>query len=223
MIDPILYKESVERLAQLRYDKELAPWFTEDVVNSSPWVQLHNEIISFYKFYGPNEHEDWRRKEFYTRVTREIKRIWPYAKIKMFGSSASRLYLPQSDIDIVVFLPKSDVDDVILMKTLAFKLNRLKWTRSCEYVKARVPIVKLEDIKSGLFMDICFNKCGGVVSLGIMKKYMKIYPQLKFLLITLKAFLKLRGLNDAYQGGLSSFLLSTMIINYFQTISLHLF
>jgi len=64
------------------------------------------------------------------RVRDQIRKIWPYSKVKLFGSTATRLYLPQSDLDVVVFLPKSKVDDMKLVKTLQNKLSKLPWTRS---------------------------------------------------------------------------------------------
>lgn len=145
-------------MAQDKYEKEACPWLTPEVMCDNPWIQLHNEIISFYKMYGPCKEEDAVRKEFFLRTRDQIKKIWPYAKVKLFGSTATRLYLPQSDLDVVVFLPKSKVDDLKLVKTLQNKLSKLPWTRSCESIGARVPIVKLEDTVSGLFMDISFNK-----------------------------------------------------------------
>jgi non-canonical poly(A) RNA polymerase PAPD5/7 len=57
-----------------------------------------------------------------------------------------------------------------------------------------------------------------VSALRFIKKFMILYPELKYLLIVLKAFLKIRGLNETYQGGLSSYLLTTMLISYLQEI-----
>lgn len=151
-------KDRVEVIAKQRYQKDISPWLSPEILCENPWIQLHNEIIKFYQFYGPCESEDRIRKDFYFRVRDQIKKVWPYAKIKIFGSTASRLYLPQSDLDVVVFLPKSKVDDLKLVKTLQNKLSKLAWTRSCESIGAKVPIVKLEDTVSGLFMDISFNK-----------------------------------------------------------------
>ena len=83
---------------------------------------------------------------------------------------------------------------------------------------AKVPIVKLEDTESNLFMDISFNKCNGVAAVSFVQKYLLIYPEMKFLILLIKAFLKSRGLNETYHGGLSSYLVTILVISYLQEI-----
>jgi hypothetical protein len=51
--DPILTKERIEVIAKERFIKDAAPWLTTEAMCDEPWIQLHNEIHSFYKFYGP--------------------------------------------------------------------------------------------------------------------------------------------------------------------------
>lgn len=67
-------------------------------------------------------------------------------------------------------------------------------------------------------MNICFNKGAAIAVVPIFKKFMLFYPQLKFLLVVIKAFLKTRGLNLSYRGGMSSFVLTILIISYLQQI-----
>ena len=65
-----------------------------------------------------------------------------------------------------------------LVRRLQLRLARLTWTRSCEPILAKVPIVKLEDTDSNLFMDISFNKCNGVSAVSFVKKYLVVYPEM---------------------------------------------
>jgi len=39
------------------------------------------------------------------RVTRSLQVLWPRSRINIFGSSATGLALPTSDVDLVVCLP----------------------------------------------------------------------------------------------------------------------
>ncbi len=178
-------------------------------------MQLHNEIVEFYNYYGPNEAENEARKRFFGKVKREIKFMWPNAKVKVFGSTATKLFLPMSDVDVVVRVPGFEKSSMKMVRKMQARLARLSWTRSCEPILAKVPIVKLEDTDSNLFMDISFNKSNGVAAVNFIKKFMVIYPEMKFLLLVLKAFLKSRGLNETFHGGLSSYLLTVLVISYF--------
>lgn len=45
---------------------------------------------------------------------------------------------------------------------------------------------------------------------------MKKYPEAKYLLLILKCFLKSRDLNETYNGGVSSYLATLMVISYLQ-------
>jgi non-canonical poly(A) RNA polymerase PAPD5/7 len=79
-----------------------------------------------------------------------------------------------------------------------------------------VPIVKLEDVETGLFMDISFNAVEGLHTIKLIQKFQIEFPELKFLVLVLKAFLKSRGLNQTHTGGISSYLLTILTISYLQ-------
>lgn len=73
--------------------------------SKDPYIQFHNEIVEFYNTYGPRLEDNEIRRKYFGKVKREIKFLWPDAKVKVFGSSATMLYLPMSDIDVVVKVP----------------------------------------------------------------------------------------------------------------------
>lgn len=67
---------------------------------------LHDEIDSFCKQVAA---ANMARKPFINwavkRVTRSLQVLWPRSRINIFGSSATGLALPTSDVDLVVCLP----------------------------------------------------------------------------------------------------------------------
>ena len=63
-------------------------------------------------------------------------------------------------------------------------------------------------------MDISFNKTNGVAAVYFIKKFMTKFPELKYLVLVIKAFLKTRGLNETFHGGLSSYLVTILVISY---------
>uniref|UniRef100_A0A8C4VKA0 Terminal nucleotidyltransferase 4A n=1 Tax=Gopherus evgoodei TaxID=1825980 RepID=A0A8C4VKA0_9SAUR len=77
------------------------PWKTRQY---SLGVQgLHEEIIDFYDFMSPRPEEATMRREVVKRIETVIKDLWPTADVQIFGSFSTGLYLPTSDIDLVVF------------------------------------------------------------------------------------------------------------------------
>lgn len=192
------------------------PWMTSRTDVNDPWVQLHNEMVEFYRLFGPTKEQNVIRKNFFLKVKKVIKKVFPNSVVKMFGSTAAMLYLPKSDIDVVVFLPKQISNDFKNAKKLHKLMSQISWVKFCECIGAKVPIVKLEDKETALFMDISFSRANGVAALSFIKKYLILYPELKYLLVIIKAFLKTRDLNETFHGGMSSFVLTLLIISYLQ-------
>jgi len=82
---------------------------------------------------------------------------------------------------------------------------------------ARVPIVKFAEIKTRQHIDIsCNSKASMQLAVNTVNNFVKTYPQFKYLVLLLKYFLRQRGLNEVFSGGLSSFGLSLMVVNHLQ-------
>lgn len=64
---------------------------------------LREEIKDFYKFMSLRPEEEAMRNEVVKRIESVIKELWPSADVQIFGSFSTGLYLPTSDIDLVVF------------------------------------------------------------------------------------------------------------------------
>lgn len=58
----------------------------------------------------------------------------------------------------------------------------------------------------------------GIFQVREVLKALKIYPEIKCLYLTLKFFLKIRLLNDTYNGGIGSYLLFCMILTYLREV-----
>jgi predicted nucleotidyltransferase len=105
------------------------PWMTPRTQVQDPWIKLHNEMVEFVRFYGPTEESNEIRRALFLKVKNVIKKFFPGAIVKMFGSTAAILYLPRSDIDIVVFLPNSS-NDMKSARRLHKLINKISWVKS---------------------------------------------------------------------------------------------
>ncbi|KAM7149612.1 terminal nucleotidyltransferase 4A isoform 2-T2 [Molossus nigricans] len=182
----------------------------------SPGIQgLHEEIIDFYNFMSPCPEEAAMRREVVKRIETVVKDLWPAADVQIFGSFSTGLYLPTSDIDLVVF-GKWERPPLQLLEQALRKHNVAEPGSIKVLDKATVPIIKLTDQETEVKVDISFNMETGVRAAEFIKNYMKKYSLLPYLILVLKQFLLQRDLNEVFTGGISSYSLILMAISFLQ-------
>ncbi|KAK3507930.1 hypothetical protein QTP70_003819 [Hemibagrus guttatus] len=189
-----------------RYMRTQDGWF---------YLRLHEEIIDFYNFMSPRPEEATMRQEVVDRIESVIKELWPSADVQIFGSFSTGLYLPTSDIDLVVF-GKWDRPPLQQLEQ-ALRKNNVAEPFSIKVLdKATVPIIKLTDQETEVKVDISFNVETGVRAARFIKDYVKKYTVLPYLIFVLKQFLLQRDLNEVFTGGISSYSLILMVISFLQ-------
>lgn len=149
------------------------PWRQKDRIYSPGIFGLHEEIQDFYDYMSPTKEEHYMRVRVVDRIKKVIKSIWPQAKVDIFGSFKTGLYLPTSDIDLMVVgnwetLPLFTLERALLESKIADP-DSIKVLD-----KASVPIVKLIDRESEIRVDISFNTNNGVRSAKLIKVYARI-------------------------------------------------
>ncbi|XP_068117885.1 LOW QUALITY PROTEIN: terminal nucleotidyltransferase 4B [Hyperolius riggenbachi] len=189
------------------------PWKTRNY--SDEVIGLHEEIIDFYKYMSPRPEEEKMRMEVVNRIENVIKELWPSADVQIFGSFKTGLYLPTSDIDLVVFgkwenLPLWTLEEALRKHKVADE-NSVKVLD-----KATVPIIKLMDSYTEVKVDISFNVQNGVKAAQLIKDFIKKYPVLPYLVLVLKQFLLQRDLNEVFTGGIGSYSLFLMAVSFLQ-------
>jgi non-canonical poly(A) RNA polymerase PAPD5/7 len=239
--DPFL-TETREKIAP-----RLTPWFKPIIQGQKSLDQsiqrLHNEILEFEKWISPSQEEIYSRRMVIDRIDRLIiKRLWPGgdAKLKVFGSFQTNLFLPSSDIDLVVVVSHSspeagkrhpsltdsptdnshstiDKSGVRRIAKLIRKIPKLALPGSIVMItKARVPIVKFVEYATNFNVDISINIESGLDGAKMVQTCLLNYPVLRPLTLVLKQFLALRLLNEVYRGGLGSYGLLCMLVSFLQ-------
>ncbi|XP_017052510.1 inactive non-canonical poly(A) RNA polymerase protein Trf4-2 isoform X2 [Drosophila ficusphila] len=159
---------------------------------------LHQEIEQFYSYIQSTPTEFYLRAEAVRRIEEVVLFLWPSACVDVFGSFRTGLNLPNSDIDLVV--------------------------HHGHYWNPGTPLheLKSELVARGLTemssFDVTLNAAAsGVQAAELIKDFMRKFPEMPKLVMVLKQFLSLQGLNEVYSsGGVSSYALTLMVISFLQ-------
>ena len=191
--------------------------------HQNPIMRLHNEILDFCRLVCATEIEMDARWAVVEEMKSLVASVWPgrQTDVAVFGSTATGLCLPVSDVDIVITGAtdpgagkKSKAKQMYKLAGLLRKRGLVSYIQVI--AKARVPIIKLQHKKSGIHMDICFDQQSGLSTAKYIQDRMIEYPQLKPLTMVLKHFLKQREMNETFTGGVGSFLLQMMVLAVLQ-------
>lgn len=239
-----LSPETRKKLGKLFHPK--APWFPEHLRAGSRDLaehygfltasyakrkhfseRLHQELLDLAAYLGPTAAESAARALVVRKCDTVVRKLFPGRKVECFGSFETGLYLPTSDIDLVVIPTNGNTrnfnDDDEFVRPPLRKLARalikagIADPRSVQVIsKARVPIIKFVDRLTGHPVDISFNIASGLDGARFLKEQLQLYPALRPLLLFMKLFLDLRGLNEVFRGGLGSFSTACLLISFFQ-------
>lgn len=137
------------------------PWVGSLKGIRSPLLRLHQEVVEFCRYLAPSPGEQAARQAAIDSIEEVVTSIWPKARVEVFGSFATGLYLPTSDVDAVV-MGSGCTDIPQGLKALANALARRNMAKNMQVIaKAKVPIVKFEDAGSGYNFDLSFDVANG--------------------------------------------------------------
>lgn len=210
-------------------------------VDPTPWIRggadhskslettdwLHKEITDFMAYIQPRAYEHAIRRDLVQRVRQVITNLWPDVDVRVFGSFAAELYLPTSDVDLVVVsksfveldLPKYNQRQSLNKLASALKKSGITTWQDLQIVaSAKVPIVKFTDSTTNIHVDISFENSSGLVANETFQRWKVDYPAMPVLVVLIKHFLSIRGLNEPYQGGLGSFSVTCMVVSMLQLL-----
>ena len=189
------------------------PWRTKDY--TCDMVGLHEEVNDFYEYMKPRSSENRMRLEVAQRVTQIMMQKWRQADVRVFGSVMTGLFLPTSDIDLVVLgqwhqTPIFTLEEELKRANIAVEgtINPLD--------KTAVPVIKFIDKITEVKVDICFNRTSGVTSAEVIIGFIQEFPILPKLVLLLKQFLTQRNLHEVFFGGISSYALVLLVVSFLQ-------
>ncbi|KIK63102.1 hypothetical protein GYMLUDRAFT_41414 [Collybiopsis luxurians FD-317 M1] len=211
--------------------QHLKPWIKSISPAKYETVEerLHHDIVDFIAYVQRTPAEVTVYDTLFRALTRFIGqhlRSKTFVSVEQFGSSRTGLGLPGSDLDIVVTTTETEPRSVRKLPfVLASHLRKSDIvTEVLTNHHAPVPIIKCRSTErlGNISIDISFkNPLQGRSSQGILvasavQSHLKAQPALAPLVLVLKAFLKQRKLASAFTGGLGSYPLIVLVINFLQ-------
>lgn len=93
---------------------------------------------------SPTQEEEILRRQVIENYRQIVTCLFPTATLEVFGSTATKLYLPVSDIDLVMFIEGGDPKEQL--RLVSIELQRRDLVSFIELIPtAKVPIVKFVD------------------------------------------------------------------------------
>ncbi|SJM83425.1 related to Poly(A) RNA polymerase protein 1 [Zygosaccharomyces bailii] len=182
--------------------KEIADWLTM-------------EIRDFVAYISPSRQEIEVRNNTIRTLRKAVMQLWPDADLQVFGSYATDLYLPGSDIDCVVNSKSRDKETRSSLYSLASFLKQRKLATQVEVIaKARVPIIKFVEPKSQIHVDVSFERINGLEAAKLIRSWLEDTLGLRELVLIVKQFLHSRRLNNVHTGGLGGFSIICLVYSF---------
>ncbi|EJD53195.1 Nucleotidyltransferase [Auricularia subglabra TFB-10046 SS5] len=179
---------------------------------------LHEEVKAFSEYLSPTPEEHEVRQLIIKLIENCVRRQWPEASVKAFGSFETRLYHPLGDIDLVICSERLEMmERKHVLYQLSHALKREGLADNVQVIaKARVPIIKFRTTHGRFAVDISVNQDNGIASGRIVNGFLQELPALRPLAMTVKAFLRERNMNEVYNGGLGSYSTVCLLVSFLQ-------
>ncbi|KAI7868983.1 hypothetical protein BDF14DRAFT_1786590 [Spinellus fusiger] len=176
--------------------------------------QLYNSELECLLQYLEPTHAEVQMRNYIIHKIRTVVRqeLSSKARVEVFGSFASNVFLPDSDIDLVVI---SSVP--LVLKRLGTALDTAGVCKNLQVIlHASVPVIKFKDRLTGLRVDIILDSTTGLQSAQIIRDMIRSKPALRSLTLLVKLFLATRSLNEVFVGGLGGYAIVCLVMSLLQ-------
>lgn len=179
------------------------------------FIHLNNEIVRLVKWLELTSSEHMLRTRVLARITLISHSLWPGSKVQPFGSYYTGLSLPTGDLDVCILNVSGDPKR--RLREFASILKELKFCTGVELIlTAKVPIIKYVDSEACISVDISLNQESSMDTTQHISECLQKFSTLRPLLIILKLFLRQRGLDETYLGGLGSYSQFCLVLSFLQ-------
>jgi len=154
------------------------------------------------------------REKNLERLHEDLKEVFPNLEVTEYGSTATQMALPDSDLDCVVVPDKTSetiittkAEMVSVLEKIVARLETKDWVSDLVFIStASMPVIKFVGF-GGVHVDLTclWHRHAGLWSQQFVSQQVAMEPALRPLALFLKQLLREKGLGDPLTGGLSSF------------------
>ncbi|KAK8896052.1 hypothetical protein M9Y10_013940 [Tritrichomonas musculus] len=185
----------------------------------SPYYSFHKSLVQFIKKLLPTQYDIKVRQHIIDELCQKIKDILGTMNQSLIvlpsGSCLNGTFLPEADIDLVLFVYPNPCNPVEVMELLMDQLGEFAIDNFQPIPQAKVPVLKFV-VKPGIQIDLTIDELRGPLNVNAVRKIFTSYPCLLPAQVFLKCLLHKYKLDQPYIGGISSYTLQLMLLAYIQ-------
>uniref|UniRef100_A0A3B4BE90 polynucleotide adenylyltransferase n=1 Tax=Periophthalmus magnuspinnatus TaxID=409849 RepID=A0A3B4BE90_9GOBI len=161
--------------------------------------QVSAQIVELFEACRQQSSDLYRKETCRAQLQKDIKTLYPDARLYLTGSTMSGLGCRSSDADLCL---------VVGLKVGIYKFLQVL------LIRAKVPILRFKEKGSNLEFDLNVNNTVGIRNTFLLRTDIRIQP----LMLVIKKWARTCEINDASKGTLSSYALALMALNYLQIL-----
>lgn len=165
------------------------------------------------QYMEPTSQEIRMRKDLVQRFTKLIASFNMNVSVQPVGSYVTGLYLPTSDIDMVLTC-QHGLQDLIPMYGLMERIRKSGFaSKVVDVLRASVPLIRITDKITGIEIDLTAKTTEHAIrATEAVQKWLQRSSPAKPLLFVVKMFLLIRRCGTTYTGGINSYVLFWMVV-----------
>ena len=165
----------------------------------------------------PSDVEQKQRRGIVNHLTRTLERHVRGSKLYPFGSAETGLVLRRGDVDLCLVVKDLRKPKGVL-RHLANVLESEDYRDIQTIGRAKVPIVKFTDASTGIPIDLSLNNALALRNTELIAAYVDVDPRVKTVALAVKHWALQRGLANAFQGTLSSYAWTVLVLRHLQSV-----
>ncbi|KAF9032414.1 hypothetical protein BJ165DRAFT_1517602 [Panaeolus papilionaceus] len=185
-------------------------------------MSLHDEILAFMKYMKPTQRELEIRQDLVNRFTKLLASFNIDASApEPVGSYVTGLFLPTSDIDMVI-TPRLYTSPTDVLRRIYHKLILMPAPQFHKEIRdvlrASVPLITITDAKTGIAIDLSTQVNHSKAATKAVTQWLERDAGrgdeaiIRMLVMVVKTFLTIRRCGTTYTGGINSYVLVWMVV-----------